>query len=225
MRPPHATIALLEDLIARPRSRPQVIFCDWHGVLCRKPFWHSITEDSDHPAYAILTRELDRLFTPGNSEGRDWMCGALSSRTILTALSAHHPQLDTDQLLAQLLADFSDLTADQQLLAALRRAQSSATIVLATDNIAEFTTAFRTAMHHSGERPTVGLGRTVAVFDDIISSSDSGVLKSENPTAFFGPWLAGACMTFADAVLIDDRTDNCTAFEDHGGSAILWTAK
>ncbi|WP_067859827.1 hypothetical protein [Nocardia shimofusensis] len=109
------------------------------------------------------------------------MCGALGSRAILTALSAHHPQLDTDQLLVQLLAGFSDLTADQQLLAALRRAQSSATIVLATDNIAEFTTGFRTAVHHSGERSAVGRRRTVAVSDDIVSSSDSGVLKFENP--------------------------------------------
>ncbi|HEY4850971.1 MAG TPA: hypothetical protein VII22_09245 [Streptosporangiaceae bacterium] len=29
-------------------------------------------------------------------------------------------------------------------------------------------------------------------------------------------------MRFTDAVLIDDRTDNCTAFTECGGTAIQW---
>jgi FMN phosphatase YigB (HAD superfamily) len=58
--------------------------------------------------------------------------------------------------------------------------------------------------------------------DDIVCSSDVGTLKSENPHAFFGPWLARSGLTFADAVLIDDRTDNCEAFAAQGGQALQW---
>jgi hypothetical protein len=52
--------------------------------------------------------------------------------------------------------------------------------------------------------------------------SQTGVLKSEATQAFFGPWLTAHGAGFADAVLIDDRADNCAAFAREGGAAIQW---
>jgi hypothetical protein len=60
------------------------------------------------------------------------------------------------------------------------------------------------------------------ICDDIICSSQAGTLKSEDPQAFFGPWLAAHGVGFTDAVLIDDRADNCAAFTSQGGTAIQW---
>jgi hypothetical protein len=57
------------------------------------------------------------------------------------------------------------------------------------------------------------------ICDDIICSSQAGTLKSEDPQAFFGPWLAVHGVGFTDAVLIDDRADNCAAFTSQGGTA------
>ena len=45
-------------------------------------------------------------------------------------------------------------------------------------------------------------------------------LKSGDPQAFFGPWLAAHGAGLTDAVLIDDRADNCAAFTREGGAAI-----
>ncbi|WP_327116931.1 hypothetical protein OHB12_06100 [Nocardia sp. NBC_01730] len=219
----HPRIRTIEQL-ARDTNRPRVIFCDWHGVLCRKPFWHSITDNTTHPLHTILTRELDRLFTTGNREGREWMCGTRSSRDILTTLAAHHRHLDVDQLLTQLADDIARMPIDQPLLRALRRARTYATVVLATDNIDLFESVFRTAALGRNERRSgmATLPDAAAAFDDILSSSDTGVLKSEDPQSFFGPWLTKAGLSFTDALLIDDRTDNCTAFELHAGAAIEW---
>ncbi len=60
------------------------------------------------------------------------------------------------------------------------------------------------------------------ICDDIICSSQAGTLKSENPQAFFGPWLTSHWVSFTDALLIDDRADNCAAFTGQGGTAIRW---
>ncbi|MFI2477840.1 hypothetical protein [Nocardia xishanensis] len=220
----NTTIETIEELTQHPRNRPQVIFCDWHGVLCQKPYWHSITDNPEHPLHAILTGELDRLFTSGNREGRDWMCGTRSARDILTALTVHHPDFDLEQLLVQLAHDIADMPVDQSLLHALRRARTSAIVVLATDNIAEFTTAFRAAKLSRAVRPPQpgSFADAASTFDDILSSSESGVLKSENPQAFFGPWLAKTGWSFTDALLIDDRADNCTAFERLAGATVTW---
>ncbi|MEV6138202.1 hypothetical protein AB0L63_19485 [Nocardia sp. NPDC051990] len=58
---------------------------------------------------------------------------------------------------------------------------------------------------------------------DPASSSDTGVLKSEEPQSFFSPWLTKVGLPFTDALLIDDRTDNCAAFELQAGVAVEWS--
>ncbi|MFD4406588.1 hypothetical protein ACFWPH_27885 [Nocardia sp. NPDC058499] len=217
--------ALIDRLVQGP-NRPRVIFCDWHGVLCQKPYWHSITDDSNNPLHAILAGELDRLFTAGNRNGRDWMRGLHTSHDILRALADRHTHLDVDELLARLVEDIARMPVDQPLLQTLRHARAFATIVLATDNIDTFTTTFRDIQNgrvSAGTDPEV-LSGVVSVFDDILSSSELGVLKSENSQTFFGPWLRRAGLSFADALLIDDREDNCIAFERHSGAALQWGA-
>lgn len=210
------------DQLAHVPQRPAVIFCDWHGVLCQKGFWHRTTEDPQHPWAAILGEELDRLFTAGNDDGRDWMCGTRISRDIVTSLAQRHDHLDAELLLTHLENDIAAMPVDQHLLAALRRARGYARVVLATDNIDVFGEVVRRSAHvpHADEPRLHG---TAGAFDDVLSSSDIGVLKSENAPAFFGPWLNAAGLTFADAVLIDDRSDNCAAFDLAGGRTITWS--
>ncbi len=65
------------------------------------------------------------------------------------------------------------------------------------------------------ERET--LADWAVICDDLICSSHVAALKAEDPRAFFGPWLAANGMGFADAVLIDDRVDNCTAKQRAAG--------
>ncbi|WP_280503692.1 hypothetical protein [Nocardia farcinica] len=212
----------------RTPRRPQVVFCDWHGVLSRSLYWQSITENPDHPSNSILRDELSRLFTAGNADGRDWMCGRLSTREILARATEYHPHLDIDHLCAQLAADITAMPVDQTLLHALARARDQVAVVLATDNITDFATAFH--IHATTPGPTVDdiaatLQSSAVGFDALLCSSSLGVLKGDDPTGFFGPWLTAAGLTFTDALLIDDNPDNCHAFAAHGGSTLLVEAR
>lgn len=150
---PTARAAEELDALMRTPQRPQVVFCDWHGVLSHSLYWQSITENPEHPAHSILRDELSRLFTTGNADGRDWMRGRLSTREILTRATEHHPHLDLDRLCAQLADDITTMPVDQILLRALARARDQAAVVLATDNITDFATAFH--IHATTPGPTV----------------------------------------------------------------------
>jgi hypothetical protein len=96
--------------------------------------------------------------------------------------------------------------------------------VIATDNMDCFARAFtraRSRRHRPG-RQRETLADWAVICDDIICSSQAGALKSEDPEGFFGPWLTAHGVTFTDAVLIDDRADNCAAFTGQGGTALQW---
>ncbi|MBF6137779.1 hypothetical protein IU501_32940 [Nocardia otitidiscaviarum] len=210
--------------VIRGAAAPRVIFCDWHGVLCRKPYWHSIIDNDDHPIRQILSDHLDTLFTGGNPEGREWMCGARSSRMVVTDFVARHSALDVEMLLTLLAEDISDMPVEPGLLSALTQARANTVIVLATDNIDVFASAARAHVLGSAGRLAAAstLASAATVFDDVLSSSDLGVLKSQDPQRFFGPWLARNGLDFSDALLIDDRADNCAAFRAQAGAALLW---
>ena len=63
--------------------------------------------------------------------------------------------------------------------------------------------------------------RDIGFCDELLASSDLGVLKAEDPARFFGPWLDRHGLSFADAILVDDSPRNCVAFELYGGRAEL----
>jgi FMN phosphatase YigB (HAD superfamily) len=116
------------------------------------------------------------------------------------------------------------MTVNVQLFEVLRVMRADAMVVIATDNMDCFARAFEHARNRrrrfNRERET--LADWAVICDDIICSSQAGALKSEDPQAFFGPWLAAHGVSFTDAVLIDDRADNCAAFTREGGAAIQW---
>ena len=74
----------------------------------------------------------------------------------------------------------------------LHRMRAEAMVVVATDNMDCFARVFEDARHRRGRlnRAWETLADWAVICDDIICSSQAGVLKSEDPQAFFGPWLA-----------------------------------
>jgi hypothetical protein len=65
-------------------------------------------------------------------------------------------------------------------------------------------------------------GAVGVICDDIICSSEAGTLKAKTLRHSSDPWLAAHGVGFTDAVLIDDRADNCNAFTSRGGITIQW---
>jgi hypothetical protein len=202
---------------------PRVIFSDWHGVLSKDPFWTSIRGSTAHPLHGPLEAGMAGLFADGTAD--EWMRGRLSSDQVITGLDIPLDRRFRPDFLARRLDDdCARMTVNADLFDILRTARAEAIVVVATDNMDCFDRTFRAALTRPRRRPPAceTLADWAAICDDLICSSNAGTLKAEDPRAFFGPWLTAHGLGFADAVLIDDRADNCHAFTSHGGTAIRW---
>jgi hypothetical protein len=203
----------------------RVIFSDWHGVLSRDPFWTSIRNCATHPLHKQLEAGMAGVFDPARNTANEWMKGLLSSGQVIAEMGIQLRGRFMDDFLARRLdLDCGRMKVNVGLFEVLRVMRAEAMVVIATDNMDCFERAFtraRSRRRRPGrERET--LADWAVICDDIICSSQAGALKSEDPQTFFGPWLAIHGVGFADAVLIDDRADNCAAFTAQGGTAIQW---
>lgn len=204
---------------------PQVVFVDWHGVLSRDPFWTSIRNSATHPLRGRLEAGLADIFANQSATANEWMKGLLSSDQIIAAMDIQLDRRFRDDFLSRRLdADCARMKVNVELFEALRKFKAQASVVLATDNMDCFVRTFARARARA-RRPKPGSG-TLAdwaiICDDIICSSDVGTLKAEDPAGFFGPWLTANNLQFCNAVLIDDRADNCAAFAGQGGTPIQY---
>lgn len=203
----------------------RVIFSDWHGVLSRDPFWVSIRGSSTHPLHHKLETGMAGIFASEKDTANEWMKGLLSSGQVITEMGIQLDRRFRDDFLARRLdLDCAQMRVNAELFEMLRALRTQAMVVIATDNMDCFARAFHKARNRRRRPPHPGetLADWAVICDDIICSSDVATLKAENPHAFFGPWLTTHGLSFADAVLIDDRADNCTAFTSCGGTAIQW---
>jgi FMN phosphatase YigB (HAD superfamily) len=203
----------------------RVIFSDWHGVLSRDPFWVSIRRSATHPLHTQLEAGMAGVFASDRGTANEWMKGLLSSDQVIADMGIQLNRRFRDDFLARRLdLDCARMKVNVELFEVLRTIRAEAIVVIATDNMDCFARAF-THAHQRRRRFQYGrqtLADWAVICDDIICSSEAGTLKSEDPQAFFGPWLAAHGVEFTDAVLIDDRADNCAAFTRQGGAAIQW---
>jgi FMN phosphatase YigB (HAD superfamily) len=186
----------------------KAVFVDWYGVLSHTPLWSSILEDHDHQHHNRLSVGVKGLFASSLLIDA-WMRGARSSADVVPLLDLdfdrrHKP----DFLLRRLHADCRLMEPDEQRLNALESLRPRILLAIATDNM-------DCVLEHALSRKRVR--RRV---DDVLCSSEMGVLKREDPVRFFGPWLMRHGLDFAEALLIDDAADNCAAFESAGGTAL-----
>ncbi len=204
----------------------RVIFSDWHGVLSRDAFWASILQHSRHPLHAELKAGMASVFSRDANTAEDWMIGRLwlSSVEVIEGMGIRpRARLREDFLMRRLVLDCGRMKVNTDLFDVLRGLRANATVVIATDNMDCFVSAYERARSKRRRRgqERVTMADWAAICDDIISSSEVGALK-EDPRSFFGPWLGKHGLRFGDAILIDDRPANCAAFVAAGGSAIEW---
>lgn len=209
-----------------------VVFVDWHDVLSRTPFWASIVTDRGHPLNRPLRTRLGRLYGDA-ALMTAWMTGRSPTADVVDALGVQGaPRYDTDYLCRHLAKDVREMRVNRDLLPVLAWARERAFVVVATDNVDPFAREFRRLAGRRETRtagqpepiadPDDSLAAAAGAFDDLLCSSDVGALKTA-PEAFYGSYLAACGLTFADALLVDDRSDNCTAFRAAGGAALRWT--
>lgn len=186
----------------------RVLFVDWHGVLSKAPLWYSIRWNVRHPFRARLEPKTAELFGQRWQTVDEWMRGRHTAEEIVRSLAIEQPRsAKEDYFLRQLYRDCKVMPLHEPLIDALRRAAASWYVVIATDNMDCLVSMARQR-------------RDIRNFsDDLISSSEVGVLKAEDPIGFFGSWLNRHGLTFSDAVLLDDGKENCRAFDQAGGAS------
>lgn len=202
----------------------KAVFVDWHGVLSLDPFWKSLDVIDSSRFRSILQFELSQLFSSDSASLDDWMRGNLRVQDVTPAArEALGRRRRWDFLERRFLEDCQQMHVHPELFVQLAALAKDAFVVVATDNAVEFEDAFWAAkgrLRRSDGAPR--LIELAAVIDDMICSGTQGVLKAEDPSAFFGPWLAAHDLDFSEALLVDDRSDNCAAFLAAGGHALVW---
>ena len=193
-------------------------------MLSVDPFWTSILQSSTHPLRSQLHAKLCEIFSRKFITD-EWMKGSRSSEEIISAMGIWlDRRFRQDFLTRRLRDDCSHMRVNVELCELLRNVKSRTFVVLATDNMDCFARTFDEARNgrRLGKQRTETLITFAMLCDDILCSSEIGALKAENPVNFFGAWLFEHGLRFSNALLVDDRADNCAAFRQHGGSAIQW---
>lgn len=183
------------------------VFFDWHGVLCRDRFWHSILDAERHPAQVALQSFADELFS-NEQLVRAWMRGLVSLDEVLQGWPTHHRRWNTRFLLRRAVRDCRRMQILPAMAARAHELSASCFVVVATDNMDCFADAAR---HHTGLN---------ALFDDVICSSELGVLKRDDPRRFFSAFLNTIGGSLENSILVDDSLANCVAFSEAGGRVV-----
>jgi hypothetical protein len=209
----------------RLRLWDRVLFCDWHGVLSSDPFWGSILAQRRRTRFEHRVHQrLNSLFQPGSSDLDDWMRGQTTADELMESVRPWLGRRNPDFMRRRLTEDCLAMEVDLRLFRIITELSTDSLVVIATDNSSEFEAAFRHAQRAPRQVSELRqLSHIARLVDDLLCSSSLGVLKSEDPVRFFGPWLEAHGLTFEDALLIDDRGDNCDQFRAAGGSTVQWT--
>ena len=201
-----------------------IIFIDWHGVISITPFWASILCSNTHPLRGQLRDKLAEVFSH-TTYIHDWMRGAISAEEVIAHLNIRMDRRFRPDFLARRLhADCARMMVNTELLEALLMLAPKVPIVLATDNMECFARAIVSARSRPSRRHPrkPELRDWAGVFADFICSSGIGTLKAQDTRIFFGTVLSAYGLRFSDALLIDDRADNCEAFRRCGGCTLHW---
>lgn len=206
---------------AQPPPR-QVIFIDFGGVISTDEFWLSLRQDG-HPLKARLDTGMQKIWHESPGTSRAWMRGELSFAEVLAEMGLTGE--DSGFLDRALRSDARRMRVHPGIAELLPAwAGSGAELVLGTDNAPQLAAAFEDArtLRGRGAGPPATMEDAAPWFSGTVCSCETGVLKAEDPARFFGPWLARHGRGFGDALLVDDRADNCEAFTRTGGAAVRW---
>jgi FMN phosphatase YigB (HAD superfamily) len=172
-----------------------------------------------------LSGALARLFEEDVHIANRWMLGEITFMDVIEKMDLPPIEaMSNDHLGELLIQDCMQMRVNVELMEVLVEHQHSVRLVIATDNMDCFSRAFR-ALQLAGPEHTDAhdsLRRWIDTWHGMISSSDVGTLKGLDPKHFYSATLDSFGLDFSNALLIDDREDNCDAFRSVGGTAIRW---
>lgn len=186
----------------------KVVFIDWNKTLSYSLFWEHL-QDKNHPNHQHLPAIEKWLFVDNRDVINPWMRGEFSAEDIASKMS-QDTGIDSDTILGELRRSCEEMRYSiDDLEDIVSQLQTNGTkVVIATDNMDTFS------------RFTVPAMRLDAVFDEILSSYDTGYLKDddhpEDSIPFFDEYLAKHGWNYADAILLDDSPDKSGKYKKLG---------
>jgi len=187
----------------------KVIFFDWHKTLGQSDFWGQL-KDQAHDRHHWHQPIVTFLFIKNDHLVQRWMRGEVNEEGILKTISEKFgcPKETLREDLAESCRAMALASPEiLPLITALRR--KGIKCVIATDNMDVF---------KEYVVPSLKLDK---YFDDILVSFNQKALKFDvaedgNSLPFFHMYLQANELTYADAILFDDRTDTSGAYKKLG---------
>lgn len=198
---------------------------DWGGVLSADEFWLSLRSGDDELS-CRLDAGMEKVWHQDYVIADEWMRGRLTTAEVIVQMGiSPGTRADTDFLIRRLGEDIAAMRVDAGVAGLLAKWREQALLVLASDNVREFADVFRNSRNAEPAGPghATTLAGIAPQFDAIICSCDTGTLKSSfGSERHFRAWLDSKDLVIDDALLIDDKAENCRQWERHGGTAVQW---
>lgn len=189
-------------------EKDKVIFVDWFGVSSNDNSWGDIPHDDPlyQPTQDIITKSFG---ADDHTHVSAWMKGDITDHQAISDLLPNNTAEQVTQIIRRHDTYMDGLDYNTALYDQLKEYYKTHYIALATDNFGMFDDCIESF-------------DCASVFDAYINSYRIRALKAQNPQTFFGTYLQTINKTFADSILIDDRSDNIKAFEAQGGTGVLY---
>lgn len=191
----------------------KIIFIDWNRTLSYSLFWEHLN-DTAHPNNKHLEAIVQWLFV-NNKEMIDlWMRGTITVEEVIECMSKE-TLIDPTLIQSELELSCKNMSlCSTDLEGLIQDLRSKGSIVaIATDNMDTF------------RKYTVPSLKLNELFDDILISSELGILKDDkdpaNSIKFFDDYLSQKGLGYADAVLLDDSPDSSGKYARLGFERVL----
>ena len=180
----------------------KVVFIDWDGTLCFSHFWETLS--AKNPAFSQVVADF---FATEKEMIKNWMRGKHTSEEINKILS-ERAGLPEKRVWKSFVSDCQKMKIDIKTTKTIQKLRKKHHVVLITGNMDCFS------------RFTVPSLKLDKLFDQVINSYDTGMLKTDDNGKQFFNCLDSYSRKISDAYLIEDSANTCEVFTKLGGKAL-----
>lgn len=180
----------------------KIIFIDWDGTLCFSRFWETLS--AKNPSFGQIVADF---FAKEKELIKNWMRGKNTSEEINKLLS-ERAGLPEKEVWKSFITDCQNMQFNAETIKLIQELRKKYIIILITGNMDCFS------------RFTVPSLKLKDLFDYVVNSYDTGILKTDDNGKQFFDCLTLFNSKISDAYLIEDSANTCEVFSKLGGKAL-----
>ncbi len=180
----------------------KVVFIDWDGTLCFSRFWETLS--AKNPTFSQVVADF---FVTEKEMIKNWMRGKHTSEEINKLLS-ERANLPEKEVWESFVSDCQKMKVDNKTIEIIQKLRKKHNVILITGNMDCFS------------RFTVPSLKLDRLFDRVINSYDTGMLKTDDNGKQFFNCLNVYNSNISESYLIEDSANTCEVFTKLGGKAL-----